>query len=61
MRYTDIMAVPRNDFKENAETIFTRAVQRGVLDMRKGRYIIPIPSMESWIVDTYGQGRPPRP
>ncbi len=61
MRYTDIMTVLRNDFKEDAETIFTRAVQRGVLDMRKGRYMIPIPSMESWIVDTYGQGLPPRP
>ncbi len=45
--YTDIMTVLRNNFKEDAETIFTRAVQRGVLDIRKGRYIIPIPSMKN--------------
>ena len=28
-----------------------------VLDMRQGRYIITVPSMQDWLISNYGRGR----
>ena len=39
--------------KEQADTVFKRALRKGVLDHRNGRYAIPIPSMRRWFIDNY--------
>ncbi len=55
--------------KSEAAAVFNHALQKGVLDHRNGRYIIPIPSMRVWFLDNYligynksaGTGRPDMP
>ena len=39
--------------KQEADTVFKRALKNGVLDHRNGRYVIPIPSMRRWFIDNY--------
>ena len=39
--------------KQEADTVFRRALHNGVLDNRDGRYVIPIPSMRRWFIDNY--------
>ncbi len=39
--------------KPEADTAFKRALRKGVLDHRDGRYAIPIPSMRRWFIDNY--------
>ena len=39
--------------KQEADTVFKRALKNGVLDHRDGRYVIPIPSMRRWFIDNY--------
>ena len=40
---------------DEAEKLFRRALRRGILDMRRGRYAVPIPSMHDWLVSNYAQ------
>ena len=43
---------------EAAEAVFTRALKQGVLDERgDGGYAIPIPSMQSWLIEEYGKDK----
>ena len=39
--------------RQEADTVFKRALKKGVLDHRNGRYAIPIPSMFAWFIDNY--------
>ncbi len=39
----------------------TKALNQGVLDERYGDYVIPIPSMETWLIENYEHYRPPPP
>ena len=45
--------------KHEADTVFKRALRKGVLDHRNGRYVIPIPSMRRWFIDNYYIERDP--
>ncbi len=45
--------------KQQADTVFKRALRKGVLDHRNGRYAIPIPSMRRWFIDNYFIERDP--
>ena len=38
---------------DEAEDLFNRAWNKGLLDERDGRYVIPIPSMQDWLVSNY--------
>ena len=38
---------------DKAEDLFNRAWNKGLLDERDGRYVIPIPSMQDWLVTNY--------
>ena len=50
----DLMASLRLDYDhDTAEKIFTLALHKGILDERKNRYIVPIPSMHDWLVDNF--------
>ncbi len=39
--------------RQEADTAFKRALKKGVLDHRDGRYAIPIPSMFDWLINNY--------
>ncbi len=45
--------------KPEADTVFKRALNNGVLDHRDGRYVIPIPSMRRCFIDNYYTERDP--
>ena len=45
--------------KQEADTVFKRALKNGVLDHRDGRYVIPIPSMRLWFIANYYIDRDP--
>ncbi len=48
--------------EQEADTVFKRALRKGVLDHRNGRYVIPIPSMRHWFIANYYIKRdPPTP
>ena len=39
--------------RQGADAVFKRALKKGVLDHRDGRYAIPIPSMFDWLINNY--------
>lgn len=41
--------------KSEAEILFRRTLERGILHLRRGTYAIPIPSMHDWLVTNYSQ------
>ncbi len=45
--------------EQEADTVFKRALRKGVLDHRNERYAIPIPSMRRWFIDNYFIERDP--
>ncbi len=45
--------------KPEADTVFKRALRKGILDHRNERYAIPIPSMCAWFIDNYYIERDP--
>ncbi len=52
--YSVIMGSLIQDFgKRKAASIFERALDKGVLDNRAGRFCIPVPSMRDWFLDNY--------
>ncbi len=52
----DLMASLRLDHdRDTAEKIFTLALHKGILDERKNRYVVPIPSMHDWLVDNFAR------
>ncbi|MCY4672745.1 MAG: hypothetical protein OXD43_03080 [Bacteroidetes bacterium] len=40
---------------DEAKELFRRAVSKGIIDGRNGRYVIPVPSMQDWLVSKYGR------
>jgi hypothetical protein len=42
---------------DEAKMLFRRAVEKGIIDERSGRYVIPIPSMHDWLVSNYARER----
>jgi len=42
---------------DEADDLFNQALEQGVIDERDGRYGIPIPSMQSWLLSEYGGDR----
>ena len=49
-------SLPREYGSEKAEQLFHRALHHGILHKRRGRYVVPIPSMQDWLVYWYGLG-----
>ncbi len=43
--------------QEEADKLFKKALDQGIIDERDGRYGVPIPSMQTWLVEEYGKGR----
>lgn len=41
---------------DKAEKLFHRALHCGILHKRRGRYTVPIPSMQDWLVSQYASG-----
>jgi hypothetical protein len=51
-----IMDSLKQDFSpDEAEKLFRRALHRGILHKRRGRYAVPIPSMHDWLVSKYAK------
>lgn len=42
---------------EEAAQLFRRAARQGTIDERRGRYVIPVPSMQSWLVSNYAKAQ----
>ena len=40
---------------DEAKELFRRAEEKGIIDRRDGRYIVPIPSMHDWLVSNYAR------
>ena len=50
----EIMASLTQEYSEGkSEEIFRRALAKGIIDARSGRYAVPIPSMQDWLVSRY--------
>ncbi len=45
--------------ESKAEELFRRMVHKGVLEEFDNMYVIPIPSMQVWLVENFGRGQPP--
>ncbi len=44
--------------KEEADHLFNKALEKGIIDERDdGDYGIPIPSMQTWLIEEYGRDR----
>ena len=56
VQLSKIMSSLTQDYSQDkAETLFRRAVERGIIDERSGRYVIPVPSMHDWLVSNYAR------
>lgn len=42
---------------EEAAKLFRRAARQGAIDERRGRYVIPVPSMQDWLVSNYARAQ----
>ena len=40
---------------DEAKELFRRAEEKGIIDRREGRYVVPIPSMHDWLVSNYAR------
>ena len=40
---------------DEAKELFRRAEEKGIIDRRAGRYVVPIPSMHDWLVSNYAR------
>ena len=40
---------------DEAEKIFRRALHKGILDERDNCFVVPIPSMQKWLVSNYAR------
>ncbi len=50
---TIMSSLTQNYGQKKAEALFRRAVEKGIIDERDGRYVIPVPSMQDWLVSNY--------
>ena len=54
LSYDRIMASLTQDFNpDQADTIFQLAEAKGIISSRDGDYMIPIPSMQNWLISNY--------
>ena len=54
----DVVSSPTQDFGPDiAEELFYRAVDRALLDEHDGSYVIPIPSMHTWLKVEFASGK----
>lgn len=44
---------------DTAGVLFRRALHKGILDERDNRYVVPIPSMHTWLVDNFARIQEP--
>ncbi len=51
------MSLAQDHGAEKAQELFRRAVEKGIIDERNGRYVIPIPSMYDWLAHNYTHER----
>ncbi len=54
---TSIIAILNEEYPpEVADNLFKQALEQGIIDKRKGGYYgVPIPSMQTWLIDEYGR------
>ncbi len=52
-----MMSLAQDHGAEKADELFHRAAEKGIIDERDGRYVIPIPSMHDWLVSNYARER----
>ncbi len=56
VQLSKIMSSLTQDYSQDkAETLFRRAVERGIIDERGGRYVIPVPLMHDWLISNYAR------
>ena len=56
VQLSKIMSSLIQDYSQDkAKTLFRRAVERGIIDERGGRYVIPVPSMHDWLISNYAR------
>ncbi len=55
--YKEIMGVLMQEYDEQfADNLFNKALKKGIIDERDdGDYGIPIPSMQTWLIEAYGR------
>ncbi len=56
---TSIMTILNEEYPpEVADNLFSQALEQGIIDKRKGGYYgVPIPTMQTWLVEEYGKER----
>ncbi len=54
---SSIVAILNEEYPpEVADSLFKQALEQGIIDERDdGRYGVPIPSMQTWLIDEYGR------
>ncbi len=54
---TSIIAILNEEYPpEVADNFFKQALEQGIIDKRKGGYYgVPIPSMQTWLIEEYGR------
>ncbi len=54
---TSIISILREEYPpEVADNLFKQALEQGIIDKRKGGvYGVPIPSMQTWLIEEYGR------
>ncbi len=59
MEIDDIKSSFKQEYsKEEADHLFDKALEKGIIDERDdGDYGIPIPSMQTWLIEEYGRER----
>ncbi len=59
MEIDDIKSSLKQEYsKEEADDLFDKALAKGIIDERDdGDYGIPIPSMQTWLIEEYGRER----
>jgi len=56
--YKDIMSKLTQEYSQKeAEDLFNKALEQGIIDERDGNYGVPIPSMQTWLLNEYGRDR----
>ena len=60
--HSTIMKVLTDRYEhDEAEELFRRALNKGIIEDRHGRYAVPIPSMYQWLLTHYPPQAPPKP
>jgi len=57
-RLTIMSALTQIYDKEEAEVLFDKFIEKGIIEQDGDGYVIPIPSMHTWLKDTYARKMP---